>query len=52
MRGRRLATLVTAVALALRRIVGHSAARAAADPPGGTLRNVYSDGRFCNSYGR
>ncbi|MCG5437410.1 hypothetical protein [Micromonospora foliorum] len=51
MRGRRWATLVTAVALALGGVVGFSAAPAAADPPGGTLRNVYSDGQFCNSYG-
>ena len=51
MRGRRWATLVTAVALALGGLVGFSAAPAAADPPGGTLRNVYSDGQFCNSYG-
>ncbi|WP_444947120.1 hypothetical protein [Micromonospora ureilytica] len=47
MRGRRWATLVTAVALG--GLVGFSAAPAAADPPGGTLRNVYSDGQFCNN---
>ncbi|MET8259112.1 hypothetical protein ACFYPG_01300 [Micromonospora sp. NPDC005553] len=32
-------------------LVRDGAAPAAADPPGGTLRNVYSDGQFCNSYG-
>ncbi|MGW5556958.1 hypothetical protein ACWER9_07010 [Micromonospora sp. NPDC003944] len=51
MRGRRWKTLVVAVALALGGLVGIGATPAAADPPGGTLRGVYYDGQFCNSYG-
>ncbi|MEE6262523.1 hypothetical protein [Plantactinospora sonchi] len=51
MRGRRWAIRVAAVTLALGGLVGSAAAPAAADPPGGTLRGVYSDGQFCNSYG-
>ncbi|MFC6018154.1 hypothetical protein ACFP2T_18335 [Plantactinospora solaniradicis] len=51
MRGRKWATLVLAMALALGGLVGIGAAPAAADPEGGTLRGVYSDGQFCRSYG-
>ncbi|WP_433131299.1 hypothetical protein ACQPWW_09965 [Micromonospora sp. CA-240977] len=51
MRGRRWATLVATVALALGGLVGAGATPAAADPQGGTLRGVYYDGQFCNSYG-
>jgi ABC-type Fe3+ transport system permease subunit len=51
MRGRRWATLLVAVTLALGGLVGIGAAPAAADPQGATLRGVYSDGQFCNSYG-
>jgi hypothetical protein len=52
MRGRRWATRVAALAIALAGIIGAGAAPAAAgDPPGGTLRGVYYDGQFCNSYG-
>jgi len=51
MRGRRWATLVAAVTLALGGLVGVAATPAAADPQGGTLRGVYYDGQFCNSYG-
>ncbi|MBF9133239.1 hypothetical protein I0C86_30385 [Plantactinospora sp. S1510] len=51
MRGRRSATLVAATVLGLGGLVGIGATPAAADPPGGTLRGVYSDGQFCNSYG-
>lgn len=51
MRGRRWTTLVVAVTLALGGLVGIGATPAAADPQGGTLRGVYYDGQFCNSYG-
>jgi hypothetical protein len=51
MRVRRWATLVTAVVLAVSGLVGTGAGPAAADPQGGTLRGVYYDGQFCNSYG-
>lgn len=52
MRGRRWATLVVAMALALGGLVGIGATPAVADPPGGTLRGVYYDGQHCNNYGR
>ena len=42
---------VAAIALAVGGVLGTGAAPAAADPPGGTLRGVYYDGQFCNSYG-
>ncbi|RKR86044.1 hypothetical protein BDK92_0264 [Micromonospora pisi] len=51
MRGHRWVTLVAGVTLALGGLVGVAANPAAADPPGGTLRGVYYDGQFCNSYG-
>ncbi|TDB75909.1 hypothetical protein [Micromonospora sp. KC723] len=50
MRGRRLATAVAATTLALGGLVGASTP-AAADPQGGTLRGVYYDYQFCQSYG-
>ncbi|TDC81700.1 hypothetical protein E1193_14075 [Micromonospora sp. KC606] len=50
MRGRRWATAVAAMTLALGGLVGASTP-AAADPPGGTLRGVYYDFQFCHSYG-
>ncbi|WP_433112507.1 hypothetical protein [Micromonospora sp. CA-246542] len=51
MRGRRWATLAVAATLTVGGLVGTGAASAAADPQGGTLRGVYYDGQFCNSYG-
>ncbi|TDC78337.1 hypothetical protein E1193_20870 [Micromonospora sp. KC606] len=52
MRGRRWTTLLAAVGLALGGLIGVGGTPAAADPQGGTLRGVYYDSQFCNSYGR
>lgn len=49
---RRLATLLVAFLLAMGGVFATTAAPVQADPPGGTLRNVYSDLSFCHSYGQ
>lgn len=51
---RRLATLLVAFMIAMGGLFATTAAPASADyqdPPGGTLRNVYSSLSFCQSYG-
>jgi hypothetical protein len=51
---RRLTTLLVAFMIAMGGLFATTAAPASAqyqDPPGGTLRNVYSDLTFCNWYG-
>lgn len=51
---RRLTTLLVAFLLAMGGLFATTAAPASAqyqDPPGGTLRNVYSDLQFCHWYG-
>jgi len=51
---RRLTTLLVAFMIAMAGLFATTAAPAAADypdPPGGTLRNVYSDLSFCHWYG-